>query len=102
MSDTALVAPHIFKRALQTGAVVVAGLTLTRTHEVVSPLISGPIAAQQLTDGNSEYIATQLASTWLNNSNLILYAMVVTIFVIWYTPAVAYFRKLTSTTGTPK
>ena len=53
MSDTALVAPHIFKRALQTGAVVVAGLTLTRTHEVVSPLISGPIAAQQLTDGNS-------------------------------------------------
>ena len=66
------------------------GVTAANTmHEIVSPLISGPMAAQQLSDSNTAYVGAQVASRMFNGSGMGLVADIVllaALVAIWYTP----------------
>jgi hypothetical protein len=67
---------------------------LDRAHEIVSPLVSGPMAAQQLNDSNAAYVGTQVASRMFNGSGTGLLGFVLLVAVlaaIWYKPAVRMF-----------
>lgn len=58
-------------------------------HEVVSPLVSGPMAAQQLTDSNVAYIGTAITSRAFNGSGMggwFTLVLVLVLVAIWYTP----------------
>jgi hypothetical protein len=59
-------------------------------HEVVSPLISGPMAAQQLSDSNAAYVGTQVTSRLFNGSGIdgtwLSLLVVVVLVGIWYHP----------------
>ena len=63
-------------------------------HEIVSPLVSGPVVAQQLTDSNTAYVGTQVMSRVFNGSGSALLNMllVAVIAAIWYGPAKNMFR----------
>jgi hypothetical protein len=74
---------------LSVGAVGVYSL-LQKTHEIVSPLVSGPMAAQQLSDSNAAYVGTQVTSRLFNGAGtgLLGFALLVAVLAaIWYQPA---------------
>jgi uncharacterized membrane protein (DUF441 family) len=70
---------------------------VNRAHEIVSPLVSGPIAAQQLNDSNAAYIGTQVASQWFNGSGvspmLSIPLLVLILVWIWYRPVANMFKE---------
>jgi len=82
-------------RALLTAAAVAVYRVLDTAHEIVSPLVSGPMAAQQLSDSNSTYIGTQVASRVFNGSGFGGYGAIllaVALIAIWYKPVANIFR----------
>jgi len=68
-------------------------------HEIVSPLVSGPMAAQQLSDSNAAYIGTQVASRWFNGSGMPVAVLLVVFIAIWYGPLVRLFKAIKMTGG---
>ena len=86
----------LLPRVLLTGAALVAFNLANTTHEIISPLISGPMAAQQLTDSNAAYIGTQIVSRTFNGSGfsggLLGIVMLGVLVAIWYTPIKNIFR----------
>jgi hypothetical protein len=70
-------------------------IILNKSHEVVSPLISGPIAAQQLSDSNVAYIGTQVASSWFNGSGISLWFLIIALALIWIKPILKLFGEKT-------
>ena len=66
-------------------------------HEIVSPLISGPMAAQQLSDSNAAYIGTQTVSRLFNGAGVSPLITVVllgaALIAIWYQPVVNFFKS---------
>ena len=87
---------NLTRTILSISAVVVYS-TLNTVHEVVSPLISGPLAAQQLTDSNVAYAGAQFASRVFNgagmSSMLMTLALISVLIAIWYTPVTNLFRS---------
>jgi len=79
-------------RLLLSAAAILGFVALNRTHEIVSPLVSGPMAAQQLSDSNAAYIGTQVASTWFNGSGMPVAVLLVAFIAIWYGPLVKLFK----------
>ena len=76
-------------RALLTVVTVWGVHAVNTMHEIVSPLISGPMAAQQLSDSNTAYVGAQVASRMFNGSGMGLVADIVllaALVAIWYTP----------------
>ena len=61
-------------------------------HEIISPLVSGPVAAQQLSDSNAAYIGTQVASTLFNGSGMPVAVLLIACIAIWYGPLVKLFK----------
>jgi len=79
----------LLPRVLLTAGAVWARQAANTAHEIVSPLISGPMAAQQLSDSNTAYVGAQVASRMFNGSGLGIVADIVllaALVAIWYTP----------------
>jgi hypothetical protein len=84
-------------RALLTVVTVWGVHAVNTMHEIMSPLVSGPMAAQQLTNSNTAYVGTQVMSRMFDGSgfngtvlNLVL-AMVMV--AIWWAPLKNVFRS---------
>ena len=87
---------NLVTRSILTG-VVILGVSFANTvHETVSPLVSGPMAAQQLTDSNAAYVGTQIVSRAFNgdgfNGTYLSIAVLAALIAIWYRPMVNLFR----------
>jgi hypothetical protein len=80
-------------RLLLTAAAVFGYTALNRTHEIVSPLVSGPMAAQQLSDSNAAYVGTQVVSSWFNGSGLSVGVLLIALIAIWYGPVVKLLKS---------
>ena len=79
----------LVRSALSLGAFVVYRAVDT-AHTMMSPLISGPMAAQQLGDSNSAYLGTQIVSHAFNgsvaSSVILLPLLALALFLIWRGP----------------
>ena len=85
----------VVRSVLSLGAIVALRAT-NSMFEMTSPLITGPIAAQQLNGGAKEYLETAIASNIFNGSGLFemvtgLIFMAV-LAVIWYKPISKIFE----------
>jgi hypothetical protein len=82
-------------RAVATAGVVAVYSIINTVHEIMSPLISGPMAAQQLTDSNAGYTGTQVASRVFNGNGVsgawLGLVAVAVLIAIWYRPFVNLF-----------
>ena len=67
------------------------------THEIISPLISGPMAAQQLNDSNAAYVGTQVVARTFNGSGfgngIVGLVLVAVLVLIWWTPVKSLFMS---------
>lgn len=82
-------------------AVAFVGFGLLNTaHEIVSPLVSGPAAVAQLSDTNSGYVESQVASRLFNGSGLPVVLLLVVIGLIWLGPILRLFKSATKPTET--
>ena len=61
-------------------------LFFNRAHEIMSPLVSGPMAAQQLTDSNAAYIGTRVTASLFNGSGISDIVLLITLVLIWLWP----------------
>ena len=85
----------VIGRVVATAGVIAVYGAANTTHEIISPLISGPMAAQQLSDSNTAYVGTQVANRMFNGSGMGLVADIVlltALVAIWYTPIRNIFR----------
>lgn len=64
-------------------------------HEIASPLVSGPAAVAQLSDSNSGYVESQVASRLFNGSGLSIGVLVIVLLCIWAIPLVNLFKLAT-------
>lgn len=84
-------------RAVLTGAAVMAVRAVDTAHEIVSPLVSGPMAAQQLTDSNVAYMGTQVTSRLFDGSGvssmITLPILIAVLIAIWYKPVKSLFTS---------
>lgn len=87
---------NLLTRVILSVAAIGAYKIADTTHEIVSPLISGPMAAQQLADSNAAYIGTQVTSRVFNGAGVsLLLGMVllaVVFIAIWYRPIANMFK----------
>ena len=83
---------NLGSRLLASAVAIVAYNYLNTVHEIVSPLISGPVAAGQLTDSNGAYVATQTVSRVFNGSGISLAVLFLVMAAIWYHPIKNIFR----------
>jgi len=80
-------------RVILSAAVVAAYRLANSAHEVVSPLVSGPMAAQQLTDSNIAYIGAQVSSRMFDGSGLSIVILFAVLASIWYKPVKSLFTS---------
>jgi hypothetical protein len=77
------------RSALSLGAFV-AYQAANTAHNMVSPLISGPVAAQQLTDSNSAFVGAQFVSQAFSGGGVSSYVTVpllaLALWLIWRGP----------------
>ena len=79
-------------RLLGSAAAIIVYNFVNTAHEIVSPLVSGPVAAGQLTDSNSAWVATQTVSRVFNGSGISLGILLLVLAAIWYRPVKNIFR----------
>jgi hypothetical protein len=86
----------VIGRVVATAGVIAVYGAANTTHEIISPLISGPMAAQQLSDSNAAYVGTQIVSRTFNgsgfNGGLLGLVLLAALVAIWYTPIRNIFR----------
>ncbi len=80
-------------RLLLTACATLGFFAMNRAHEIVSPLVSGPMAAQQLSDSNAAYVGTQVVSSWFNGSGLSVGVLLIALIAIWYGPVVKLLKS---------
>jgi|CryBogDrversion2_11_1035321.scaffolds.fasta_scaffold00171_6 hypothetical protein len=77
-------------RAVLSLGAVMAYRAADTAHNMVSPLISGPVAAQQLTDSNSAFVGTQMVSQAFAGGGVSSYVTVpllaLALWLIWRGP----------------
>jgi hypothetical protein len=86
---------NLFTRLLSTAAI--GYIMSSNVSETLSPLVSGPVAAQQLSDSNVAYVGTQFVASNFNGSGgfgLLGFAVfTVALVAIWYKPVSNLFKK---------
>lgn len=61
---------------------------LNTAHEIVSPLMSGPAAAAQLTDSNDAYINSEITRRLFDGSGISVMVLVAVLALIWINPII--------------
>lgn len=74
------------------------GVTTANTmHEIVSPLVSGSMAAQQLSNSNTAYVGTQVVSRIFDgtgtNGMVLALVLAMALVAIWWAPVKNVFRS---------
>jgi hypothetical protein len=78
-------------RVIASVAALYAFKMINTAHEIISPLITGPLAAQQLTDSSPSYVESQVASRFFDGSGVSVLILVAALGWIWYTPIKNFF-----------
>ena len=81
-------------RVLLTVGSFVVWKILTPASEIVSPLITGPLAANQLNDSSTSYVQSQVANRIFDGSGPSLIVLAVVLAAIWFKPIKNFFSQV--------
>jgi len=81
-------------RVLLTVGSFVVWKILTPASEIVSPLITGPLAANQLNDSSASYVQSQVANRIFDGSGPSLIVLAVVLAAIWFKPIKNFFSQV--------